>query len=396
MRSSYSSAFMLLLIIYMISDTVADEIQSPPWQEKHRQLQHLRSSIFSRLEDIQSILINRAQNKNPALLKRLSLETVEPRTYGYGLLPEMQKNDPFHTVLPNRTVYSLRWLEDSLTEKLEYTNSLFDRLSQVSDLESLVTQLEDSIKELRHLENQLSYQEQWQKSVADHPDYFQKRNSLIAQLQEIETLKRNDGHQALIAELSEQLRQEAVSFTPTPGLALVRKGGGETVLPVTVCTDIEDIEFLQVFNLGVDEAFNQSLAAAAHRFSLELNWRVIDTDILYPEGAPRRGERINVDSHLSLFKGCPLILTTGASSTNAWVGERIVLGTDPEQRRTLAHEFGHLLGFEDAYLRGYTGDPDGVYGVEFVEWTGLTDDLMGNPGGGLVSPEMIETLLTAY
>jgi hypothetical protein len=91
-----------------------------------------------------------------------------------------------------------------------------------------------------------------------------------------------------------------------------------------------------------------------------------------------------------------LILTTGASSTNAWVGERIVLGTDPERRRTLAHEFGHLLGFEDAYLRGYTGDPNSVYGVEFVEWTGLTDDLMGNPGGGRVSSEMIETLLTAY
>ena len=228
------------------------------------------------------------------------------------------------------------------------------------------------------------------------PCSIQKRNSLISLLREVETLRRNDGSEALITELSEQLRQEAVSFRPTPGLALVNTVGGERVLPVTVCTDIEDKEFLQAFKQGVDEAFNQSLAAGVHRFSLELNWRVVDADVLYPDGAPNHGDRINVETHLSLFKNCPLILTTGASSTNAWVGERVVLGTDPERRRTLAHEFGHLLGFEDAYLRGYTGDPNGVYGVEFVEWTGLTDDLMGNPGGGRVSSEMIETLLTAY
>ena len=396
MRRPRSITVILLLLSHLVSISVAVEVQIPPWQEKHKQLQLVRNTLFNRLEDIQSILVRRTRNKYPALLARLSLEPVEPRVSGYGLLPEIQENGPFYTALPNQTVYSMRWLEDRLVEESENAENLFDRLSQVSDLESLVTRFEDSIEKLRHLENQLSYQEQWQKSLAEYPAYFQKRNSLIAQFQEIESLRRNDGSEALISELSEQLRQEAVSFKPTPGLALVNTDGGERVLPVTICTDIESKGFLQAFKQGVDEAFNQSLAAGVHRFSLELNWRVLDADFLYPEGAPRRGDKINVETHLSLFKDCPLILTTGASSTNAWVGERIVLGTDPERRRTLAHEFGHLLGFEDAYLRGYTGDPNSVYGVEFVEWTGLTDDLMGNPGGGRVSSEMIETLLTAY
>ncbi len=396
MRRPHSITVMFLLLTHLVSNSVAVEVQIPPWQEKHKQLQTVRDTLFNRLEDIQSILVRRTRNKYPALLARLSLDPAVPRPSGYGLLPEIQDNDTFGSVSPRQTVYSMRWLEGRLIEQEQNTENLSDQLSQTQDLESLVSRFEGLLEELRHLENQLSYQEQWQKSVTEYPEYFRKRNSLIAQFQEIEALRENDGSEALITELSEQLRQEAVSFRPTPGLALVNTDEGERVLPVTVCTDIEDKGFLQAFKQGVDEAFNQSLAVGAHRFSLQLNWRVVDADVLYPEGAPRRGDRIDVATHLSLFKDCPLILTTGASSTNAWVGKRIVLGTDPERRRTLAHEFGHLLGFEDAYLRGYTGDPDGVYGVEFVEWTGLTDDLMGDSDRGQVSEAMIATLITAY
>jgi hypothetical protein len=34
--------------------------------------------------------------------------------------------------------------------------------------------------------------------------------------------------------------------------------------------------------------------------------------------------------------------------------------------------------------------------VVLVEWVGLRDDLMGNPQGGVVTAEMVETLLEAY
>ena len=36
------------------------------------------------------------------------------------------------------------------------------------------------------------------------------------------------------------------------------------------------------------------------------------------------------------------------------------------------------------------------FGVVLVEWSGLTDDLMGNPGVGRVSNEMIDRLIDAY
>ena len=78
------------------------------------------------------------------------------------------------------------------------------------------------------------------------------------------------------------------------------------------------------------------------------------------------------------------------------MGDHIFLGTGPLSRRELAHEFGHLLGFEDAYVRGYDGEPGDAYGVTVVEWTGLTAVLMGDSARGRASVEMITTLITAY
>ena len=67
-----------------------------------------------------------------------------------------------------------------------------------------------------------------------------------------------------------------------------------------------------------------------------------------------------------------------------------------EFKAILAHEFGHLLGFEDAYLRGYDGDPVDPYGVVIVEWSGLSSDLMGDSTRGQVNDEMINRLISAY
>ena len=103
-----------------------------------------------------------------------------------------------------------------------------------------------------------------------------------------------------------------------------------------------------------------------------------------------------MSAHLARFPAGALILTTGEDSTHAWTGHYIALGPDLVTRRTLAHEFAHLLGFRDAYLRGYDGDPHGPYGAILVEWVGLADDLMGDSEHGRVTEAMIRTLLEAY
>jgi hypothetical protein len=398
MHRSRSSTVAVLLITFMVSVIAAKEHQTQPlpWQAKHAQLQTLKDGIFSQLEEIQSALVHLVGEENPALLTQLSLDPAKPRAGGYGLLPEIRENPPLAAVSPKQTLYSLKWLERELFEELENTKSLSEDLPHSQDLEALVSRFENSLKSLRRLEDHLSYQQQWQESVVEYPEYFQKNNRLIEKIREIEVLRKDGNSETPITELSEQLIREGVSFRPTPGLTLLNGDEGEKVLPVVICTDIEDEGFLQDFEQGVDESFNQSAAATEHRISVELNWRVIAVQTLYPNGAPRQGDTIDIASHLSMFIACPLVLTTGASSTHAMTGKRVVLGTDAVSRRTLAHEFGHLLGFEDAYIRGYDGDPEDPYGVVLVEWNGLTDDLMGNPDGGQVSHEMITTLISAY
>jgi len=247
------------------------------------------------------------------------------------------------------------------------------------EIEPLVTSFEQSLKQLRNLEDNLDYHEQWQNAVVRSPVYFRNKNKLVALARQMNMLITNNESPQRVAELREQLVQSVASFRSTSGLSILSLNEGQKVLPVTVCTDIEDQNFLQDFHAGVQEAFTRSSPARAHRFSVDLKWRMIKADILYLNGAPD-----SMDEHRALFEDCPLVLTTGASSTSAMVGDRIFLGTEPVSRRTLAHEFGHLLGFEDAYLRGYDGEPGDDYGVIVVEWTGLTDEVM------------IAALITAY
>ncbi len=372
-------------------------VEPLPWEQKYRQLQHRRDILIIRLEEIRSALVLRVQHEDAELLARLSPDPLKPRDTGYGLLPLIQENAPMVPIWPKQTFYSLKWLEGRLNEELANAEKQSCQLTDTTVLDSraLVSGFEQSLEQLRILEDHLSYHEQWQKAIVRYPEYFAEKNKLVALARETNTAIRNDESPQRIAALRRQL-QKVAPFRPVSGLALVSLEGGEKSLPLTVCTDIEDQDFLQAFQSSVDDAFSRSPAARAQRFSVNLKWRMIGADTLYPHGPPDRGATIDLDSHLSLFPGCRFVLTTGAPSTKAIVGEHIVLGTDSVSRSTLAHEFGHLLGFEDAYVRGYDGNPGDPYGAVLVEWSGLTDDLMGASDGGQVSEELIETLITAY
>ncbi len=386
----------ILLLIILVLSATAHTAQPLPWEEKHQQLLHQRDLIFEQLDEIHSVLVPRVQEEDPVLLKRLSLDPPQSRATGYGLLPEVKDNAPQAPVAPKQTFYSLKWLEGRLNEELESVEKLANDIPGTTKLEPLVARFEQSLKKLRNLENNLTYHKYWQKAVVQYAAYFRKKNELVALAREMNTLITNSGPPEKIAELRQQLLQRTAPFRPTRGLQILNLEEGEMVLPVTVCTDIENLEFLHAFKEGVQEAFSLSSAAQTHRFSVDLIWRLIRADTLYPDGVPVRGASIVMSAHRTLFTNCSLVLTTGAPSLNALVGNRIFLGTRPVSRRTLAHEFGHLLGFEDAYVRGYDGETSGPYGVVIVEWTGLTADLMGDSGRGRVSEEMITTLINAY
>lgn len=386
----------LILLSCAVSGITTLANQPPAWEQKHLQLQQQRDDVFKQLENIHTSLVPRVKDEAPTLLTMLSLDTPEARETGYGLLPLLKENEPSLTVEPTQTFYSLKWLEDRLYAESQNANELYGQLSDSTGLEDLVIRFEEALKRLRNLEDNLTYHAKWQKAVVKYPAYYRNRNELVAMARELELLIVNNASPLQVAELRKQLLIEAAPFRSTPNLHIRMGEGGEMILPVTVCTDIDDSDFLQAFKDGVQEAFSHSAAAKAKQFSVALSWQQISAEILYPDGVPVRGAHIDMDKHYALFTGCALVLTSGASSLNAGVGSRIFLGTDPVSPRTLAHEFGHLIGFEDAYLRGYDGDPSDPYGVVIVEWTGLSSDLMGDSERGQVSDEMINTLINAY
>ena len=384
------------MLIFTCTQANNQADQPQPWEHKYKQLSQQRDILFVRLEKVHTPLVARVQDEAPALLVRLSLTPPKARPIGYGLLPMIRNNAAQVTVVPKQTLYSLKWLEDRLIDEFDNVEKLAIDIPEETELEPLVARSEQLLKELRNLENNLTYHKYWQKAVVQYAAYFQKQNSLVFQAREFNTLIINGGSSEKITELRKQLLQRTAPFRPTEGLQIQNHENGEMVLSVTVCTDIEDSKFLHAFQEGVQESFTLSPAAQKHRFSVDLDWRLVTVDTLYPDGAPIRGASINMNAHRALFADCQLVLTTGAPSLNAIAGRSIFLGTSPVTTRTLAHEFGHLLGFKDAYVRGYDGKPGGTYGVVIVEWTGLSSDLMGDSGRGQVSDEMINTLIIAY
>jgi len=87
------------------------------------------------------------------------------------------------------------------------------------------------------------------------------------------------------------------------------------------------------------------------------------------------------------------VLTTGAPSLQTVGSRAIVLGPYDISQRTAAHEFGHLLGLPDSYLRGYRDL--GLDGFEILELVPDRTDIMSSIEAGYVQTRHFEDLVAA-
>jgi len=371
----------------------------PPWRPVLDWLRAERNRMSEDLETAHAELLERARAAGDEdLVERLSPEAPLPRSVGYGILPEVCDDEPVEPRTPTERLYSLEALSNDFPKEFRDAAILAGRSTVEPDLplEPAVSEFERLRKRMRNLEDHLDYHEGWQVAAVESRAFFKRQNRSVELVREMERVRQEGGEAEQVERLHAEVLDRITSFSRAPDLSLTRRPDGTRVLPVTVWTDVEDQVFLDRFREIVESVFTECAAARSMRFALELRLRRIPIAELYPKGPPARGAAIDISEHQDRFPGRRLILTTGAESTHAWQGRSVLLGSAPLSRNTLAHEFAHLLGFGDAYLRGFDGETGGPFGVVFVEWTGLENDLMGWPAGGAVSERMIAKLIEAY
>jgi len=344
-----------------------------------------------------ALLTARAKEEDPKLLEKLSPEPPGRRPRGYGLLPKLLPDVGPAPVTIREKRYSLETLTTSFTRDVRDAGLLAKRAGRIAaaPLAKMVDDFARLRARQRLMESHLSYHRFWQKSVPEYRAFFERHNGYVEQAKALRELIRNGAGAAEIAAARKRLIDGLAPFRKAPDLKIERRD--ETlVLPVRMLTDVRDDAFLEAFERAVVSAFSECEAARKLSFGLKLEIEKVAPETLYPGGVPEAGEVFDAKSRADAFPKGAFVLTTGARSTHAFAGRFVQLGTDPARPRVLAHEFGHLLGFTDGYIRGYVGDPDDPYGCVLVEWAGLQDDLMGSPAQGLVTEEMIRRLIEAY
>ncbi len=370
------------------------EVGGYRWKDVLNHLAADRDRARGRLRAIMGELRGRVAQEHPDLLERLHLGP--PLKHGYRLLPRVDADAPLASVHLKRSVYSLEAWSKAVPRLISGIGALGRQVhsSAAGPPVKLVAGFEGLRKRLRTFEKNIKYHGYWQQAVIDYPRFFAGKKKVAELARRLMETRDETGRSATA--LRQRIVRQFFRFRRTKGLAIRTLAGNRNVLPVTIFTDVENKDFLARFRDGVEQAFNRSPAARARGFEIALTIRTIPPATLYPDGAPAAGAAIDLKAHAGRFPDGALVLTMGAESTHAFTGRYIALGPSPVTPRVLAHEFGHLLGFNDTYVRSYEGDPRDAFGVVVIEWSGLFDDLMGAPRSGRVSPRMIDTLITKY
>lgn len=358
----------------------------------------------------------------PDLLARF--EAHEPARVGYQVLPTIVADLTSDERRPlGITAYSWPWTDRLIEQeqrKIVTEKLALRRAAAMSVLGSRLL-LEALVRVYGRLKDQQSlidahirYNRFWQAAIAANPQRFKQET----QLQELVLRRRDmDGYFARIESAFEFLgwfegllspqwsglvrnlhqrqarldRQIAAVLDPVkiPGFVRIEQKGRERLVHVPLWTDIPDRSYRTRAKSIIESVWRVSAPRQSFRVVIEL--RYISTDQLYKGGIePQPGNFIELLHHLSRFPPEGGILTTGAITTHV-LGRAIVLGPSSITPRELAHEFGHVLGFRDGYIRGY--QDLGADGLEITEVITDPTDIMAAPSTGFVQAKHFQRLI---
>jgi hypothetical protein len=326
----------------------------------------------------------------PVLLRQLQDAPPQTGVYGYQTLPKITEIP----TLPNSGPVSSFTYSWTITEgyiegettKLTRALTALERVATLPKeekrdaLAGLIREYRNLVRDQRTVDQYVQYNRFWQNAIATDRARFDVLTELYHQLK------------AGNRDSAESIRKVLGKPVAPSFIRVDREGTSRITLKVPVHTDIEDKSFLDQARHAIEDLWR--VDDSGIRYSVKVDFKSTSVSSLYRNGkAPRRGDHLDVLGHIARFPSNGGVLTTGAQFTNGGVGRYVVLGPGDLTPRTLAHEFGHLLGFGDGYVRGYRDL--GEQGFEILELTAFFDDIMTAPREGRVQPTHFKLLMEA-
>jgi hypothetical protein len=391
-------------------------IRRGDWVEKH--YQNYSMLLRRYYESLAATLKNSA----PDLL--VLLRPSEPVQYGYQILPAILTAPSLEDHVRGQSIgYSWPWTDYLIDREwldivryqaeLRRAKTLHGNESRLI-LERLALDFRGISQRQRNIDAHVQYNRFWQAAIAaDRAGYDREtalQNEVLERQGILDGLRNLDAafgrvsvslkrFQAPLAEISDDLKRReaflthringATSRIRTADFIALQRHDNAWIFRIPLYTDIEDQAFVASVKRIIESTWQ--LRDGTNSFRVELDISYVATDLLYGDSEkPMIGERVDIRRHLRRFPSGAAILTTGAITTHVQ-DYAIVLGPHAITPNVLAHEFGHILGFRDRYIRGYKDL--GENGFQVMEVVADPNDIMAAPATGSVLRSHFETIL---
>ena len=370
-----------------------------PYIARGRDVEARQRILTERVTHFHAALADTLRRWAPDMLPRL--EPPPPIATGYQLLPKIVPGAPPQPVVNATPLVSYGWrwsstlMDREIAALAQLETALAGSSGRRTALDSLVTSYRALADRKKLVDADVNYNWLWQAEVTRLRAVFDRSTALqdaILRQRGSPTPAQRAEDSALIARgLAADIQR-----VDAPPFVRFEQRGREWIVTVPIVTDITDTAFVNEFARVVSESWRAAGDGVDYRVVAAI--RMISPTALYcpavalpPCAPPERGSAINLSSHIARFPAGEAVLTTGAGSTHFQGGRAVVLSPHDAPRYLIAHEFGHLLGFRDAYLRGYRDAGfDGLIITELVVDNG---DVMGNSRDGAVRAAHFEQLL---
>jgi hypothetical protein len=327
----------------------------------------------------------------PDLAPDLADAPPQPVVFGYQLLPRLVEPRPDADPQSLQTrEYSWPLTEGYIRGEFTKLRTVQERLNGATektandDRHALLKQVASNYRELvgneKTIDQFVEYNRFWQRAIASDRFHYDQLTEIFYQLQ-----KDDPDTNKIIRDVLG--KPDAPKF-----IRVLQPRATDILLSVPMYTDIEDEAFLTKV-ASITKDFWTVEDSGVH-YSVNVEWHRVSPEMLYAGSkVPAKGEHLDIRAHTARFPSDGAVLTTGAESTYSVVGRFIALSSNDASYATIAHEFGHILGFRDGYMRGYKDL--GAEGFEILEMTPTFDDIMSAPRSGRVQATHFKLLLDA-